>query len=292
MYHCKKKQEPGRVVTVLSIILTVLLLSVNTRAATKTVKTPDGVAIVYDTLGNGETGLVFIHGWACNRSHWENQLPFFAKKYRVAALDLGGHGQSGTNRKDWSMKSFARDVVAVVNHLNVKKVILVAHSLAGIIMAEASKMMPAKVIGLVGVDTFHDIGQRLTPEQIEMVMTPLRNRYKVRMEFMIRSYFFSPDTKRSLIDRVVKDMTATPPQVAIPMLESGYKTNLVTLLKSVKVPLALINSDRIPVKVETAKKHIASFSVRYVKKVSHYVMMENPEAFNRLLDETVKQWIK
>ena len=53
----------------------------------------DGNAIHYQVQGQGKPALIFIHGWCCDRSYWDAQLPYFAKKYKVVAIDLAGHAQ-------------------------------------------------------------------------------------------------------------------------------------------------------------------------------------------------------
>jgi len=66
----------------------------------------DGVSIAYEVRGEGEPALVFVHGWCCDRSYWDAQLPYFAQKYKVVAIDLTGHGESGLDRKEWTMGAF------------------------------------------------------------------------------------------------------------------------------------------------------------------------------------------
>jgi len=63
----------------------------------------DGISIAYEVRGEGELALVFIHGWCCDRSYWNEQLPHFSQKYKVVAIDLAGHGESGLNRKEYTM---------------------------------------------------------------------------------------------------------------------------------------------------------------------------------------------
>jgi len=52
----------------------------------------DGLDIAFDVRGHGETALVFVHCWACDRTFWREQLDAFADRYRVVLLDFGGHG--------------------------------------------------------------------------------------------------------------------------------------------------------------------------------------------------------
>ena len=87
----------------------------------------DGVDIHYEVHGEGEPTLVFIHGWSCDRSYWQAQVDYFAKKYQVITIDLAGHGESGTNRSEWNLRNYGTDVVSVVNALQLEKLVLVGH---------------------------------------------------------------------------------------------------------------------------------------------------------------------
>ena len=75
----------------------------------------DGVAIHYTVLGEGEPALVFVHGWCCDSGYWKEQVPHFSQQYMVVTVDLGGHGESGMNREEWTVPAFGADVAAVVD---------------------------------------------------------------------------------------------------------------------------------------------------------------------------------
>src|SRR4030042_643712 len=94
-------------------------------------RSADGVPIHYDVRGNGAIALVFVHGWCCNRHHWDRQMSYFAPHYTVVSLDLAGHGESGCNRTRWTIPSFGQDVVAVVGQLGLEQVVLIGHSMSG-----------------------------------------------------------------------------------------------------------------------------------------------------------------
>ncbi len=79
------------------------------------VTSADGVMIHYEVVGEGEPTLVFVHGWSCDRGYWKGQVDEFAKTYQVVTVDMGGHGESGLGREDWTLAAFGDDVAAVVN---------------------------------------------------------------------------------------------------------------------------------------------------------------------------------
>ena len=130
----------------------------------KLCQAPDGVAIVYSAAGAGEPALVFIHGGLADRTFFDGQLKAFAGRYRVIALDLAGHGESGANRTKWGIPEFGADVKAVVEAEKLKRVILFGNSLGGPTAIEAALLLPDRVIGVVGIDTFQSLDYSMTTE--------------------------------------------------------------------------------------------------------------------------------
>src|ERR1700730_13473958 len=97
----------------------------------KTIRADDGLSLVGEVRGQGDTALVFLHGWCGDREYWKHQVGSFAADYRVVAIDQAGHSESGKGRKAWTANSLAGDVEAVVKALGLKRVIVVGHSMAG-----------------------------------------------------------------------------------------------------------------------------------------------------------------
>src|SRR5436190_21166578 len=83
------------------------------RAKTRFTKL-DGARIHYVNYGKGDEAQVLIHGWTQNIDAWRDQFADFAKRNRVIAIDLPGHGQSDKPQLNYSMEYFARAVEAVM----------------------------------------------------------------------------------------------------------------------------------------------------------------------------------
>jgi pimeloyl-ACP methyl ester carboxylesterase len=267
-----------------------------TKAVKGTVKSFDNVTIHYEVSGKekkGDPTLVFVHCWCCDRSYWSSQLPYFSQKYKVVAIDLAGHGESGLNRKEWSPFNFAQDVTAVVNKLGLKKVILIGHSMGGAVIAETALLIPGKVIGLVPVDTFQDVEQKFTKEQFEQFMAPFRTDFVKGTRGFIRGFMFPSGADPKLIDKIANDMSSAPPEVGIGAMEEGYKVDLPAVLdkvkEKVKAPIYCVNADKFPTNVEAGKRHAVSFKIKILPNTGHFLMMEKPDAFNKLLEEALKE---
>jgi pimeloyl-ACP methyl ester carboxylesterase len=113
------------------------------------VRSADDVEIVYSARGAGETALVFIHGGLADREFWAPQLSALADAFRVVALDLGGHGSSGRNRKARTIAAFGEDARAVVEALALKRVVLIGNSLGGPVALEAAGLLRGRVLGVM-----------------------------------------------------------------------------------------------------------------------------------------------
>lgn len=251
----------------------------------------DGARINFHAVGKGEPALVFIHGWSCDKSYWDYQVTSFEKKYRVVTIDLAGHGESGLERKNYTLQSFGEDVATVVNKLGLKKVILIGHSMGGYVIIEAARQLKEKVIGLVGADTYQGLEDEMTKEQIDQFMKPFKENFVLKTKEFVKTMF--PQTADStLINRIADDMSSAPPQVAISAMQNLFSYNAFKALKDVNASIISINCDRYPLNVEETRKHTKSFDVKMMNGVGHFVMLEDPGKFNALLQESIDELLK
>ena len=277
-----------------SILLSVIVLTLTFAAAplgaTKQLMalSPDSISLSYTVQGKGEPALVFVHCWSCDKSYWKNQVPYFEKNYTVVTLDLAGHGDSGLGRKNWTIESFGADVAAVVKALDLKRVILIGHSMGGPVILEAARLMPDRVIGLVGVDTFRDFAQKFPEDQRKAFLDPLTANFQGTTDRFVRSMF--PDNADSaLVAGIAADMASEPAEVGIGAMKSIINYDPVPALKELKIPIRCINADKWPTDVEGNKKLAYSFEVKFMPGRGHFVHLEDPATFNELLAETIQE---
>ena len=101
------------------------------RAAHGVVTTADGCQIFYKDWGHGQP-IVFHHGWPLSSDDWDAQMLFFAARgYRVIAHDRRGHGRSSQTAGGHDMDTYAADVAALVQALDLRDAIHVGHSTGG-----------------------------------------------------------------------------------------------------------------------------------------------------------------
>jgi pimeloyl-ACP methyl ester carboxylesterase len=246
----------------------------------------DGVTIVYSASGSGEPALLFIHGGLAERSFWDAQLRAFSGRHRTLALDLPGHGDSGSDRTKWGLPEFGADVKAVIEAEKVNKVILIGNSLGGPVAIEAALLLPGKSVGVVGVDTFQRIDYTITQEEARQRAEAFRQDYSGNVKQMVRA-LFHPDADPALMADAERRMSRTPPEAAYAMFMSMSGYDLGAAARKLTVPLRAINGDLYPTDVPGVRRIKADFAAVILPHTGHYPMLECPEEFNRRLAEVV-----
>jgi len=272
------------------ILFLTLVIPFAQPASTSVVPAADGVPIHYAVQGKGEPTLVFIHCWSCNRHLWDNQVAEFSKTHRTVTIDLPGHGESGLDRKNWTVESFGDDVKTVVAKLNLKRVVLIGSSMGGPIALEAARRMPDRVVGIVPVDTLQNVESKVPPEQLDAVFKALEADFKGANANLMSQFFFSPTTPPAVKERILADINSRPPATAIAILRGIFAYDPAPAMREIKVPIRAINSDRLPTNLEVNRKYAPQFDVVIIKGTGHYPMLENPIHFNALLTDVLRQF--
>ena len=271
-------------------VLLVIVAGADSKNQVFWAKSGDGVRIAYEVHGKGALALVFVHGWSCNRSFWAGQIEPFSRQFKVVAIDLAGHGDSGRNREKWTIQSYGDDVAAVVKKLDLRRVILVGHSMGGDVIPEAALRLPGRVVGLIWLDTYRKLGAGRTPEEVEAFAAKFRPNFSEATRDFVRSMFVSTSDP-ALVERVAVAMSSAPPSVALPSLESAfsYSREMPKTLQQLHLPVIAINPENGPTDVASLEHY--GVHVIFMPGVGHFLMMEDPKRFNGLLGTAIDRLI-
>ena len=118
--------------------------------------------------------LVFIHGLSGSSSAWAPYERHFEGRFNVVTYDLRGHGNSRKPRwyTDYAMRYFTEDLEALVQHLQIEKFILIAHSFAVLFALEYLATHPTAVTGAVLLSPAPDMGKRFAERVLKILLTP------------------------------------------------------------------------------------------------------------------------
>ncbi|HET8624627.1 MAG TPA: alpha/beta hydrolase [Gemmatimonadales bacterium] len=253
-----------------------------------TVRSADGVPITFQVIGTGEPTVVLVHGWATGHRLWDGQVPRLAARRRVVTLDLAGHGASGGGRAAWSIAGFGRDVEAVVEAVGAKQVVLVGHSMGGLVVLEAARRMPNRVNGIVLVDMLLNAEERTPPEQIEGAAKQLEADYRNATTRMANQYLFSPATPNAVRDRVLGGAFALSPGDSIAMLRETWAYDPIPALREIGVPIRGVNADKFPTDLVVNRRHMPGYDAIIIPGSGHYPMLEDPARFDPALERAIE----
>lgn len=252
----------------------------------------DGVPIHFKVQGEGDVSLVFVHGWCTDKSLWDAQIPSFKVYYRIITLDLAGHGKSGKERKNWTIKAFAGDVAAVVDKLDLYNVVLVGHDIAGPVILETARLIPQRIIGLIGAGTFSDVYmESYKREQIDFMLAMFKPDFSEGIrKYVLENYFRSSATEE-FRKKIILDMAAASPEIALKVLEEALKFEGAPVLKDIDLPIRSLNSDRPIIPFKVIRGNSEDIKIRFIPNTGHFLMIEDPKLFNRRFAEFLKEII-
>lgn len=250
----------------------------------------NNIKIACNLSGKGDTTLLFVHGAFIDMSYWESQVSFFEKHYQVITIDLPGHGKSGKSKAKWTIEELGNDLSALITKLNLRKVVLIGHSMGGDVILEATLKCKDSVIGFIGVDNFKNAGIEMPPEiqsQIDQVLENLKTDFPNTSENFARQALLSPETDQKIVDRVASDFRNMDKIIGIDLITSAFTYNEreKELMNQLKIKMHLINVDNSPTNKELLKIAGGGYKVLPINGTCHYPMIENPHEFNRLLQD-------
>ncbi|HXV77354.1 MAG TPA: alpha/beta hydrolase [Candidatus Polarisedimenticolaceae bacterium] len=245
--------------------------------------TEDGAAMPYVVEGDGETALVLIHGWMCDRTFWDAQLPVLRERYLVITLDLPGHGEGGETRERWSVAGFGEDVAALVERLDLERVVLVGHSMGGEVALRAAALARGRVIGIVGVDTLHDAEFDFARPDVAQMIAAVQQDFRGTCAAMVESMFVeesAESVEANVRRRACEESNAA---VGTALILDFVTIDLPAWFREAGVPIRAINAAAPnPTRVDTNRKY-ADFDAVLIDGVGHFPHMTRPDEFNARL---------
>jgi len=245
----------------------------------------DGYKVHYVSYGTGDRAVVFIHGWTCDATFWQAQAPVY-EKTRSLLVDLPGHGQSDKPEVSYTMDLFARAVDAVMTDAGVKTATLVGHSMGTPVAVRLLEMHPEKVSGLVFVDGTVPQPPKDNAER-ERIRAGWSGMSRAPVAQMLAG-MFTPHTDPLLRERIELIMLAAPDYVRN-SARDGMREMFLTGLKGSfpKMPAIAIAAKHGDSSGTRAflKDHFQLVDYVEFDGAGHFLMMEQPEKFNRVLSD-------
>jgi len=247
-----------------------------------------GATLRYDDVGEpadpSAPAIVLVHGWAGGREAWHKNTPALSAARRVIALDLPGHGESDVVDAPHSMALYAEAIAAVLDDAQVDRAVLIGHSNGTPTVRQFARDYPRRTAGLVAVDgALQDVFPR---EMAEPMLAQLRGpNYRAFVTQLVTSaqtQIADPADRRLVLDR----LDATPQSTIVGALEAALDRSVPTD-DPIEVPLLVIKAPNPMMwtpEYEARVRELAEDVEHHtIDGASHFVMMDRPAPFNRLV---------
>ncbi len=233
--------------------------------------------------------LLFIHGFPLNKAMWSTQIDELTEGFRVIAYDIRGHGDSDLGNEDFSIELFVKDLIDLMDVLNIEKVILCGLSMGGYIALNAGLNYPSRFEGLVLCDT-NCIAD--SPETVEKRMKGIddikKNGVVNYADESIKNLFAETSfrNKKGEINRVREMIVKTNEESLYFTLQAlAKRQETCSRLSEIKIPTLILvgKEDKItpPASAEVIHNGITDSYLTILEDAAHLSNMENPVQFNQ-----------
>ncbi len=241
--------------------------------------------------------IVFLHGLGGSQLTWASVLGDFAETYRIAALDLPGHGASAKPEPttfDYSVPSLAATVGEAIEKLELWPAVIVGHSLGGATALQLALDRP-KVVRALALVNSAGLGPEVSGELLDRAEAePSREEARKLLEL-----FF--ENQRFILERGIDEMhaarSAPGADAAVKALaasafsRSGQNVNYFDRLGELEVPVLLVwgELDRVlPARhAVAANAALPAFRLEIMEGVGHVPQVEAAPAFAAV----VNRWL-
>jgi pimeloyl-ACP methyl ester carboxylesterase len=230
--------------------------------------------------GAGGIPVVFVHSFGGNTRHWDNQLEHLRSDRRAIAFDLRGHGQSEMPANgEYDVNAMANDIAAVADSLKLNKFVLVGHSMGGSSAIAYAGKHPDRVAGLLITGT-----PGKTPgDQAKPIINSLESdKYPVVMEDYMKKLLENSTPATDKLER--EGMNKIPKPASIDIIKSVFRYDPLPDLRNYPGPKLIVAraGEENPNSLHT---YFPGIPYIPVEVTSHWIQLDKPGEFNRILDD-------
>lgn len=249
--------------------------------------------IFYEEAGKGRA-VVFLHGFLESSSIWFNQAKALAKKYRVIFIDLPGHGNSDCFGYIHSMEEMAQSVKAVLHHLQIRRSVMVGHSMGGYAALAFAELYPDDLRGLV---LFHSSAladsEQKSKDRLRAIKVVKKNKEKYINEALTKLFhphFSEKEKGKKFLYRMAEKNSVQGIVAALEGMRGRKNREVLIKFGSFETFFVAGRGDLL-IPVESIKAQVKdSGRANYyeLENSGHAGMIEEPESALKLIEKAIR----
>ena len=235
--------------------------------------------------------VVFIHGFPFSSAMWKPQLVAVGRDHRAVAYDLRGHGQSSVGDGQYTIEGHVDDLIGLLDHLGLDRVVIVGLSMGGYIALRAMERHRSRFRGIALCDTRSAADTDAARiKRAAGVADVKRNGAGAFAEAFLPAVF-APASLTGLpaeVAAIREIIAATPPlSLAGNLLAMAARTDTTASLASIAVPALILVGEHDtltpPAEAQAMHERIPGSEFHVVPGAGHLSTLENPDFVNAKL---------
>jgi len=244
--------------------------------------------IAFFTGGNAPSSqrhtLVFIHGSGGSHENWESQIHSLQNSFTIVALDLPGHGQSeGVGHTD--VFAYVDTIDAFLDEVGITKPVLIGHSLGAAISLMFAIRHGEKASAIVPV------GGGVTMPVNQLIIDGLKSSPEETIA-TIAKFSFTRENRDKFSGRLAEAIAKTDTEITQGDFIACNRLDIAAEIGRIGIPTCIVcgAEDKMtpPAMSEFLNSNIRGSQLALIPKAGHFVMMEQPEAFNSVITRFVQ----
>lgn len=246
-----------------------------------------GCQLYYEDLGHGET-VILIHGLGSSSKDWEYQIPALQKHFRVIAVDVRGHGRSGKPVQAYTMQSFADDICALIQHLQLHKPHVVGISMGGMIAFQLAVDHPGLLASLTIVNSGPEVKARNLKQWFEVAKRKLLSRLLSLEQIgkALGGLLFPRPEQAHLRKKIEERWPLNDKRAYLASLDAIIGWSVRERISTILCPTLVISADKDYTPVADKEAYVAQIPharLLVIKHSRHATPLDQPERFNQAL---------
>ena len=242
-----------------------------------------------DSGGRGDAVLL-VHAIGCDHRMWDGLGEALSPRFRVVRMDVRGHGRSAVTAGPYSLDQLADDAREVLDALKIERAHWVGLSMGGMIGQAFALRHARRLRKLVLANTTSSYGSQ-GPEIWATRVKAVTEGGMAAIKELAMQRYFTDEFRASgtdIVDRIGEGFVATDPQGYIACCEAIAKLDFTGDLHRIKAPTLVIAGEKDVGTPVTMSKAIADAipgaKLAVIRGAAHISALENPEEFNRLVE--------
>lgn len=246
----------------------------------------DGVALAYEFAPGTGVPILLVHGWCCDHTYLEPQATYFAERgHGILTVDLRGHGASDKPMQTYTMGGFADDLAWLAAELGLPKLVIVGHSMGGIVAFDFAVRYPELALATVMIDSAVVLPPPVRTRMNAFIEALKKSDYRDTLRDYALEVLVLPTDEATRTLRLLERMAEAPQHVVVSAFEGLRDFDATEHGMPLRVPGLFISADEPTSRSDLDALNSLAPHLDFGRTVGsgHFCQLEVPDQVNAMI---------